>query len=100
MLFGVWKDPHGSTRAFNFSAYEIQQPGGTPAPPWKNLHQPFSLCANAPRDVSLPSFYYIILFFALYSLLGLTKFRHSRSPRSKAVISTSAVAILVATGML
>lgn len=38
--------------------------------------------------------------FLLYSERGLRMSRQSRSPRSSAIISTSAVAILVATGIL
>ena len=40
------------------------------------------------------------LFLRLYADLGLMTSRQSKSPRSSAMISASAVAILVATGML
>ena len=67
-------------------------PEHSDATPQKNG---IALCPGLSKDA-----YARFFRFRLYSERGLRISRQSRSPRSSAIISTSAVAMLVATGML
>ncbi len=110
---------HGSTRSFRSYTVDGASAGAVPVRCIAGKLSPTvpSLCAASGRHIPRVgrarrararghparaglSDGYIFLCLRLYSERGFMTSRQSRSPRSSAMIRTSAVAILVATGML
>lgn len=111
-LWGARRIRHGSTRNFHSYLYiqlQKDRKGGTqPAPCGKAFTCSFLSVRRYPAGLFLTGACpvrgrpapYACLCLLLYSDLGFMTSRQSKSPRSRAMISTSAVAILVATGIL
>ena len=99
---------HGSTQRFHsYSTVWVSRrvvhdrcARGSSHHPFPLLTPPFGLRVPSCRAYALYLFYLACFLRRLYSERGFMISRQSRSPRSSAMISTSAVAMLVATGML